>query len=460
MTKRLLLIFFLPLFMFANGQPNTTINPSNNLPALKQSVINIPIKLYAKPYLYQAEAVAPEEFLSEGWPEYIVSSCEFRYKYRFVRSALSFSCIDNKMTVNFSGKYQIAGSKTVCAFGKQVYPWISGSCGFGDEPMRRVNISINSMLEFQPDYTLKTTTLPEKITAIDKCTMTILHSDVTQQVIDSIGASVAAFGNSMDQQIASLRFSDILQTLGEKAGKKIPMGGYGYIRLNPSSVKAGRVNLSGDTLHFTIGLTCFPEISSDSTNNYITDFLPPLASGELTPGFTVNTNAVYEYAALDTILNRSFRDKAFDLDGRNIIITNIEVSGLEDHQVELRIDFDGNKKGTVYFSGTPVLDVENQVLTIPDLDYALKSRNIFLNVGKALFNKKIMKALREKGTLSINELFQKNKADIDSVFNRTVVPGIYTAGNTTGFRVTGLVIKKDNLLIQTSITGNIAVIAR
>src|SRR5690606_28508005 len=102
---------------------------------------------------------------------------------------------------------------------------------------------------------------PEKITAIDKCTMTILNSDVTQQVIDSIGASVAAFGNSMDKQIAALRFSDILKTLGEKAGKKIPMAGYGYIRLNPSAVKAGRVNLSGDTLHFTIGVTCFPELS-------------------------------------------------------------------------------------------------------------------------------------------------------------------------------------------------------
>src|SRR5690606_28231764 len=207
------------------------------------SRINITIKLKARSYLMQAEAATHKEFLSDGWPEYIVPNCEFRYKYRFVRSGLQFFCSNNKMTIQFAGSYQIAGGKTVCAFGKQIYPWIGGSCGFDGEPMRRVEISIGSILEFQPDYTLKTTTLPEKIRAIDKCTMTIFQADFTQQVIDSIGASVAAFGHSLDQQIAGLNFTETLRILGEKAGRKIPLANYGYLRLNPSSVKAGRVNL-------------------------------------------------------------------------------------------------------------------------------------------------------------------------------------------------------------------------
>lgn len=460
-VKNALTVIFLTLFIFSRGQePPVVQTPLTSLPALKESVINIPVKLYARPYLVQAEAMTPKEFLSEGWPNYLQSGCDFRYKYRFVRSNLGFSCVNNKMTITFSGAYQIAGSKTICTFGQPVTPWVSGSCGFGNEPMRRVQIGINSLLEFQPDYTLKTTTLPEKITAVDKCTVTIFNSDVTQQVIDSIGSAVAAFGNSLDQKIAGLNFSETLKVIAEKAGKKIPLSNYGYLRLNPSSVKAGRVNFSKDTLHFTLGISCFPEISSDSVNTSVTNFLPPLTSMAITPGFQINTNAVYDYISLDTLLNRSFKNKSFELEGRTIILRNIEVRGLDNYQIELRLDFDGDKKGTIYFTGTPMLDVDKQILTIPDLDYSLKSKDLILNVGKTLFNKRIMNMLRQNGTLHINEVYQKNKPLIDSMLNRVVTPSISTSGKTTDFKVTGLVIRKDNLLVQTSVTGNLSLMVK
>ena len=231
----------LSALIFACGTARKTSavpETSQTLPALQESVINVPVKLFARPYIRQAENMAPLEFTSERWPDYDLSSCDFRYKYRFVRSNLGFACTNNRMTITFAGNYQIAGSKTVCAFGKQVSPWVNGSCGFGSEPMRRVMITINSQLEFQPNYTLKTTTLPEKVQAVDKCTVTIFNNDITQLVIDSIGASVAAFGSYMDKTIAGMNFTSTLQTLASKVGRKIPLMDYGYIKLNPSAVRA------------------------------------------------------------------------------------------------------------------------------------------------------------------------------------------------------------------------------
>lgn len=453
----ILLILLFSLSSFSQQQP-VTIVPLTALAPLQESVINIPVKLNVKPYLLQAEAMTPKEFLSEGWPGYIQSSCDFRYKYRFLRSGLGLSCINNKFTVTFSGTYQIAGSRTICTFGKQMSPWVNGSCGFGNESMRRVQISISSLLAFQPNYTLKTTTLPEKITPIDKCTVTIFNSDVTQEVIDSIGASVSAFGNSIDQRVAGLNFSSTLQTLAEAIGKKIALKDMGYIKLNPSSVKAGMINLIKDTMYFTLGFSCYPEISSDSINNSYTNFLPPLTSANFTPGFIVNTNAMYDYATLDTLLNRSFREKTFQLEGNTIVFKNIEVRGLDNNQVEVRIDFDGDRKGTVYFTGSPLLDMEKQMITIPDLDFSLHTKDIVLTIGKTLFYKKILAMVRQKGILSINDLYQENKLQIDSLLNRVITNGISTTGKTNSVKVTGLVVKKDNLLLQTSISGEATVL--
>src|SRR5687767_14405629 len=63
-----------------------TVNDS--LPPLAISEIDIPIKIYTRPLLTKAETLVPKEFTSEKWPDYTQSSCDFRYKYRFVRSGL------------------------------------------------------------------------------------------------------------------------------------------------------------------------------------------------------------------------------------------------------------------------------------------------------------------------------------------------------------------------------------
>src|SRR5215203_1919144 len=111
------------------------ITPSNTrtLSALPASSINIPVRIYMKPLFAALDSANSKEFTSEKWPDYFQSSCDFRYKYRFLRSPFTFSCVNNKVLIVFRGYYQIAGSKTVCAFNKQVSPWASGSCGFGQE---------------------------------------------------------------------------------------------------------------------------------------------------------------------------------------------------------------------------------------------------------------------------------------------------------------------------------------
>jgi hypothetical protein len=455
--------FLFSLLIFACSTSRKSSTPPQSpqtLPALQESVINVPVKLYARPYIRQAESMAPIEFTSEQWPDYYLSSCDFRYKYRFVRSDLGFACNNNRMTIAFAGNYQIAGSKTVCAFGKQVSPWINGSCGFGSESMRRVLITINSQLEFQPNYTLKTTTLPEKVQAVDKCTVTIFNNDITQLVIDSIGASVAAFGRYMDKTIAGMNFTTTLQTLASKVGRKIPLMDYGYMKLNPSAVKAGRLNYSQDTLHFTLGVACYPELSSDSANLGVTSFLPPLTTADLPAGFVINTNGSYAYPYIDSLLTRFVVKKTFNLEGNQVTIRSVEVRGLDNNKVEFKIDFAGTRRGILYLTGTPKLDVSNQMISVPDLDYSLKTGDILLNVGKALFNRKIVNMMREKAVLNIRELYNQNKFSLDSAFNRNITPQLSTVGNSQDIQVTGLVVRKDNLLFQVRLKGLLTILVR
>ena len=459
--NKLLLYCLLPCLLLScvsSRKSYSALPPATVLPALPESNINVPVKVAMAPFLEKAAVLVPKEVTSDGWPQYLQTSCDFHYKYRFVPGGFTFNCVNNQVLVKLSGTYQVSGEKCVCAFGKQTSPWIGGSCGFGKESMRKTDIYISSVLQFQPNYTVHTKTTAERASALEKCTVSMFNLDITQQVIDSIKSSTNAFCYSMDSVVNGLDFSGTTRALAERINKKIPLDKYGYLKINPSAVKMGKMNSVKDTLQATLGIYCFPELHSDSTNNYTASFLPPLQNADLPPGITVYTNARYDYPFINSIINQLVKDTSFEIEGRKVIIKNVQLHGAENGKVEILVDFDGDKKGSLYLTGTPQLDTSSQVIIIPDLDYSLKSNDLMLNIGKTFFNNKILHALREKATISITDLVEQNRKSIDAQLNKKIMEGVVSTGSLTSIRVLSLVVGKEVLQAQTCTRANASIL--
>jgi hypothetical protein len=300
----LLRIISATVFSCGSTKKISSVEIAAALPTLQPSQINIPVKVFAKPFFEKAETMAPPEFTSEGWPAYLQTGCDFKYKYRFVRSGFLFNVVNNKVIITLNGNYQIAGAKCLCAFNKQASPWVMGSCGFGAEPLRKVQIIIGSQLQFNQNYSVKTTTRVESLKAIDKCSVTLFNQNVTPEVLDSIRASVVAFTQSMDSTIGGFDFTEAVDKAAKMVGKKISLKNYGFMKVNPASLSISPINYLKDTLYVSIGAGCYPEITSDSVNSSVTTFLPPLKNEKLVPGFIINANAAYNYVFLDTLINQ------------------------------------------------------------------------------------------------------------------------------------------------------------
>src|SRR5882724_3362685 len=165
----------------------------DTLPRLPVSEMDLPLKIYARPILTMADYMVPKEFVSDRWPDYMQPSCDFRYKYRFVRSGFALSCTNNKVGLQMTGNYQVAGSRCLCAMNKPVSPWVSGACGFGNEPMRKVDFTISSQINILPSYRIRTFSKLEQLKAQDRCIMSLMSTDMTQMILDSIRSSITAF---------------------------------------------------------------------------------------------------------------------------------------------------------------------------------------------------------------------------------------------------------------------------
>lgn len=434
--------------------------PARLLPALPVSQINIPVKVYMKPLLNLMDSMTAKEFTSEKWPNYLQSSCDFRYKYRFVRSPFVFTCVNNKVNIGFRGNYQIAGSRCVCAFDKQVSPWVSGSCGFGDEALRRVDLNISSLLNLQPNHQVMTTTRLETLKPIDKCQVTLLQNDMTAEIMDSIKASVESYCTTFDNFVQAINNNDLLKQWRSGGSRVMPISHYGFLNLNPSMLRVGRFNVNRDTLYFSLGFQGTPQFSSDSNRLVTRAPLPPITNADNNGTISTYLNAVYEYKFFNKLLNDSLSNKPFEVEGRTFVIKDINIRGSNDGKIAVDVSFTGNRKGVLHLSGTPVLDTARQFLSMPDISFALDTKDILVNIAKGMFRKRIIKELQGKSVLDIAALLQKNKPLIEARLNQPVTAWMSTAGQLESVKVVGLLPQKDYIQVQVYIKGSIVLIGR
>jgi len=421
---------------------------SRSLPPLPVSSINIPIRIYMKPLLAMMDSANAKEFTSVNWPDYFQSACDFRYKYRFIRSPFSFSCVNNKVTIGFRGYYQIGGSKTVCAFNRQVSPWASGSCGFGDESLRRVDLRIGSQISILSNHQLLTSTKLESIKPIDKCQVTLMATDVTQQIMDSISSSVNAYSVVFDQFVQAMNNNVVLRQFRSGGSRVMPVSSYGFMNLNPVELRVGKLNYSRDTLTFSVGFSGRPELNSDSQRIATNKPLPPVMNTEAPAGISTSINAVYDYGFFNKLLTDSLQNKPLEIEGRTFVIKRIQVSGTDEGKLGVEIAFTGNRSGILRLSGTPVIDTVNQVISMPDINFAIDTKDIFVNMAKGLFRKKIIRQLKNQTVLDIAALVDRNKEVIAGRLNQQVTEWMSISGSLQKLELKGLLATRDQLQVQ------------
>jgi Domain of unknown function (DUF4403) len=458
---RFLFALLVPLFFISCSATRkaTEKHSPGDLPAVPVSEIDIPIQIAAAPLLAKGEQVVPTIFTSDAWPNFTQPSCDFKYKYRFVRSALHLSCSNNTIGVRFSGSYQVAGSRCLCTAGLPVTPWISGSCGFVPQPMRNVNITLRSGLKFLPSYQVQTQTAVDLIQAADRCQVSVFSSDITQLVVDSIRSSLLGFITSMDFTISSLRFDKSLQKLKDSSYRKISIGKYGYLLIDPSAIRIGQLNFARDSFSISAGMSFHPKIGSDPTMpDGGTKTFPPLQQQEGGRGIRIFLDAVYDYAFISKLLYDSLHNRVFDVKGRTIVIKDISLKGLENDHLELKVDFAGSNHGSIYVRGTPQLDTARQTLTLQNLSYSLEGADLALKLARSLFRSKIRKTIEGNSYLDVGALVKSNLPAIDHLLNKELTKGVFSSGKTQDIRITGMKVSAGNIHFQLLLAAQLSIL--
>ena len=140
-----------------------------------------------------------------------------------------------------------------------------------------------------------------------------------------------------------------------------------------------------------------------------------------------------------------------------MVVKEVNMKGIGHHQVEIRIDFEGDKKGRVYLRGTPVLDTAKQALSVPDISYSLESKDLVLKMARSLLRSKIRRSLQGSTYLDLAALLKANLPTLNAQLNRQLAPNIYSAGSIRQIRMTGLLPLDKQLQARLYINASLAV---
>src|SRR5260221_2184294 len=159
------------------NQPATQATAQTQVPS-EISTITIPIRSTLAPLLPQLEAQVPKSM--QKLDDYELDpSKQYGLKYRVARDPIVLNMLGRGLHATLTLKYQLEGCRrTTKPFGGQTTMWPCVSCGFG-EPMREALIAIDTHLEWDATWRLRSKTSARPVEFPNRCQVTFANIDIS-----------------------------------------------------------------------------------------------------------------------------------------------------------------------------------------------------------------------------------------------------------------------------------------
>ena len=426
--------------------------------SLPESELSIPIQVNMKPLYQLAEKNVGIVFTSPNWPEDWVSiDCANRYKYQFRRGPLQISAAGNSMNLGFTGFYKIIGSTRVCLGNTVVSPWTPACrCGF-DEGERRVNVGFVNTVNVLSDYKIKLNIIRQEPVPVDKCTVCVFGVDITNQVMKGLKSELDLAKKTIEDSFGVVDLKPQVQQLWNKLNVSYDLYGLGWLKINPQKIRLTRMFAHNDSLNIFLGMTAKPVISFEKSADLMT-LVPNIDNSFSKPGFNIFLDAVLNYDSLSTILNAQLKDKEFNLaKGKNIIVKDCRIYGTGNEKLIIKMSFTGSNSGVAYFTGKPFYDEKKKMIEVRDIDFDVKTKNLFLKSADWLFNKRITNEIARVSKFDLSTYVDTARTLINRQLNTEWIKGVKNTGNINDLKIVGFYPLTEQFIIRSNASGELMI---
>lgn len=458
-----LLLFLLLFGWICSCKPIEPMAPDQRVktpPAINNviSTLNIPVQIDLKKQLKSTEESLPKTF--EGKEDH----CEgVSFYYKFIREPIDFKFKSSELYYEVDGKFELKLNYCPKCHdlwnkdGSCAVPRVYASCGSNGEPMRKVTVGYTTKIDISNNYKFQSTTDLKKFEIHDPCEITVFKYDATSQVKKQVKAQLEKLENEIDKQIETTNIKKSLEEVWDELQKPLAIGNYGYLYIQPKSMALSDFKFENNKALLDLNMNVSPFVSTESRELKKTT-LPNLETFKKSEGFDLAMDIHASYDSLTSFINQAFKGKVFDLNGKKIIIKELKIDGTQDAKMLFKMLFEGSKRGTLYLTGTPLLDFENQKVSMSELDFDVETKNIVLKTAKWLFNNKILEEIKKMAVFDLKLIVGDTKKTINNQLNTEITSGVKLNGKIEDVKINELFLGSNYLILRTKFTGDLKLI--
>jgi len=327
-------------------------------------------------------------------------------------------------------------------------------------------LNFKTVFSIRPDWMIKTVTTPDGYTWITKPVLKYKYVDVpiTPIVANVLDKQHGSFAKTIDEQVITaldmkpyaLQVWNLMNTPFQISEEYET-----WLTVRPASVQMTPLKANKTNITSVIGLNIVSE-----TNVGIKPVMPPQATSvpnltlvrDVPDAFTVETVADISYSYATQMANKQFQHQKIEfLNGKKAVTVEDIIVGHENEKMILTTRLSGDIRGSVIIEGVPYYDSLSQRLALKDVDFQLKTKNLFQKSAAWLFNGKIERMVENDYGIPVGEMISMANTSLLSTLNQSPHPGVRMKGSVTSLRPTDVILKDDSMAILILTRGKVGV---
>jgi Domain of unknown function (DUF4403) len=343
-----------------------------------------------------------------------------------------------------------------------VLPEVGASCGEGgDAPRARVAVTMDVRLA--PDWRLHPRTVatiePLSEADRDKCTVTPLEIDVTDDVVKAAREALQDKADEVNARLAAVDVPAEARRIWTVLHQPLRITDSLWLTLHPTAARVGTLELRGDTLRTTVGLTGRPRVTAGPRPSpEIAPLPPPLDGAGRKPALHLMTEGRLPYDVASSILTRELRGTRIQGAAQQLTVDSLHLAGVGDGRVAVGLAVSGAVSGVLYAVGHPAYDSTSSRLFMPDLEYDIATRDLLTGALAWLGGDAVEQFLRANVRVDLRKTLEDGRRLLERSLNLELAEGVRLRSVIRAGQVHDIRGAPDALLVRAIATGRAEIV--
>ncbi len=420
------------------------------LSSLPPSLLVAPVVVDLAPAMAALEEAVPRRFgsLDERHPH--PTNGRIHVAFEVERSPFTWSMVGDTATLTATLRYRGRGW-----YDPPLAPEVSASCGTSntEDDRPRARLTLVSPLSVDPAWHLRSEARlaalePASGEPEDACTVTVFGIDVTERVMRAARGFLEGHLSRVDEEVARVDLQTRLQGVWERLLEPHELTDQVWLQIAPTSVSLGEVRGEGTQVRLGLGLGATPRLVLGPEPLWERAPLPELGGEVGDAGLRILLEARAEYEEAGARITEALAGASRSWGGRTLRLETATLRGVGGGKVALGVRFAGDARGEIFLVGTPALDAEARVITVPDLEFDLETENLLARSAAWVVRPELRRVLREAARIPVDDLLTFGKEQLHRGLNRELSDEVRMEGEVVGAELLAVRATLDHLQLH------------